>query len=123
NTPSTYSIYIAKLVFEWLLKLGGIEAIEKVNEQKAKLIYDFIDSSSLYVCPVQKRARSKMNVVFLLKDKNLDSKFLDEAEKSGLHGLGGHRLVGGFRASIYNSMPLSGVQKLVSFMKDFESKV
>ncbi|QCO39794.1 3-phosphoserine/phosphohydroxythreonine transaminase [Leptospira interrogans] len=123
NTPSTYSIYIAKLVFEWLLKLGGIEAIEKVNEQKAKLIYDFIDSSSLYVCPVQKRARSKMNVVFLLKDKNLDSKFLDEAEKNGLHGLGGHRLVGGFRASIYNSMPLAGVQKLVSFMKDFESKI
>ncbi|PJZ59320.1 phosphoserine transaminase [Leptospira barantonii] len=122
NTPSTYSIYIAKLVFEWLLKLGGIEAMETVNEQKAKLVYDFIDSSSLYTCPVQKRSRSKMNAVFLLKDKNLDSKFLDEAEKNGLHGLGGHRLVGGFRASIYNSMPLAGVQKLVSFMKEFESK-
>ncbi|MBW0432896.1 3-phosphoserine/phosphohydroxythreonine transaminase [Leptospira yasudae] len=122
NTPSTYSIYIAKLVFEWLVKLGGVETIEKVNEQKAKLIYDFIDSSSLYTCPVQKRSRSKMNAVFLLKDKNLDAKFLDEAEKNGLHGLGGHRLVGGFRASIYNSMPLAGVEKLVSFMKEFESK-
>ncbi|AOP35581.1 3-phosphoserine/phosphohydroxythreonine aminotransferase [Leptospira tipperaryensis] len=122
NTPATYSIYIAKLVFEWLLKLGGVEVIQKVNEQKAQLLYDFIDSSSLYTCPVQKNARSQMNAVFLLKDKNLDAKFLDEAEKNGLHGLGGHRLVGGFRASIYNSMPLAGVQKLISFMKEFESK-
>ncbi|TGK35995.1 3-phosphoserine/phosphohydroxythreonine transaminase [Leptospira gomenensis] len=122
NTPATYSIYIAKLVFEWLDKLGGVSKMEAVNEEKAKLLYDFVDSSSLYVCPVQKKSRSKMNVVFLLKDKKLETKFLDEAEKNGLHGLGGHRLVGGFRASIYNSMPLSGVQKLVSFMKEFESK-
>ncbi len=122
NTPATYSIYIAKLVFEWLLKHGGVEVVQKTNEQKAQLLYDFIDSSSLYTCPVQKNARSKMNAVFLLKDKNLDAKFLDEAEKNGLHGLGGHRLVGGFRASIYNSMPMAGVQKLVSFMKEFESK-
>lgn len=122
NTPATYSIYIAKLVFEWLDKLGGVSKMEAVNEEKAKLLYDFIDSSSLYNAPVEKRSRSRMNAVFLLKDKNLETKFLDEAEKNGLHGLGGHRLVGGFRASIYNSMPLAGVQKLVSFMKEFESK-
>ncbi|MDV6236173.1 3-phosphoserine/phosphohydroxythreonine transaminase [Leptospira ellisii] len=123
NTPATYSIYIAKLVFEWLDKLGGVSKMEAVNEEKAKLLYDFIDSSSLYNAPVEKRSRSRMNAVFLLKDKNLETKFLDEAEKNGLHGLGGHRLVGGFRASIYNSMSLAGVQKLVSFMKEFESKV
>ncbi len=123
NTPPTYSIYIAKLVFEWLKEKGGVEAIEKVNEEKAKLLYDYLDTTSFYQAPVKPSSRSTMNVVFTLHDKNLEKKFLEGAEEKGLHGLEGHRLVGGLRASIYNSMPREGVVALIDYMKEFEKKV
>ncbi|TGK11930.1 3-phosphoserine/phosphohydroxythreonine transaminase [Leptospira fletcheri] len=121
NTPPTYSIYMAKLVFEWLKQKGGVEAIERENEEKAKLLYDYLDSSSLYGAPVKKPYRSTMNAVFTLKDKSLEAKFVERAEERGLHGLEGHRLVGGLRASIYNSMPKEGIAALIEFMKDFEA--
>ncbi|WP_108929902.1 3-phosphoserine/phosphohydroxythreonine transaminase [Leptospira johnsonii] len=123
NTPPTYSIYMAKLVFEWLKDLGGVEKIEKINEEKAKILYDYLDTTSFYNAPVKPNSRSVMNVVFTLQDKNLESKFLAGAEEKGLHGLEGHRLVGGLRASIYNSMPKEGVIALVEYMKEFEKKV
>ncbi|TGN17677.1 3-phosphoserine/phosphohydroxythreonine transaminase [Leptospira idonii] len=120
NTPPTYSIYIAGLVYSWLLERGGLEEMEKQNEKKAALLYDAIDSSSLYNAPVPKPFRSTMNVVFRMKDTKLDEKFLELAEANGLAGLKGYRDMGGFRASIYNAMPLAGVETLVSFMKEFE---
>lgn len=120
NTPPTYSIYMVKLVLEWCVNQGGLESIETANEYKSKLLYDFIDNSKLYTAPVHKDSRSTMNVVIHLKDKNLEKKFLLEAEQDGLVGLAGHRDAGGLRASIYNAMPLSGVQKLISFMHKFE---
>ena len=122
NTPPTYSIYIAGLVFEWCKTMGGIEKIEAINEKKAKLLYDYIDSSNLYFAPISKDSRSIMNVVFHLKDKSLEKKFTDESELNGLYGLVGHRDAGGFRASIYNAMPLRGVEKLLDFLKEFENK-
>jgi phosphoserine aminotransferase len=122
NTPPTYSIYIANLVFEWCKQKGGIQVLEKINEEKANLLYDFIDSSKLYEAPIEKNSRSAMNVVFLLKKLELEKKFLEESEKAGLYGLAGHRDVGGFRASIYNAMPLEGIYKLIEFLKDFENK-
>lgn len=120
NTPPTYSIYMAGLVFEWLIEKGGVEVMEKENEEKAKLLYDTIDSSSLYYAPVPVKNRSAMNVVFRLKDDSLDSKFLEGTEAAGLAGLKGYRDVGGFRASIYNAMPKSGIETLISYMKEFE---
>jgi phosphoserine aminotransferase len=123
NTPPTYSIYMSKLVFEWLKDLGGVEKIEQINEDKAKILYDYLDTTSFYNAPVKPNSRSVMNVVFTLQDKNLESKFLAGAEEKGLHGLEGHRLVGGLRASIYNSMPKEGVIALVEYMKEFEKKV
>jgi len=120
NTPPTFSIYIAKLVFEWLEKKGGLSVMEKENEEKAKLLYDTIDSSSLFVAPVPTKHRSVMNAVFKIKDPSLDTLFLKGAEDSGLCGLKGYRDVGGFRASIYNAMPKSGIETLVSYMKEFE---
>ncbi|PJZ71267.1 phosphoserine transaminase [Leptospira perolatii] len=123
NTPPTYSIYIAKLIFEWIKSKGGVSTFEKLNEEKAKILYDFLDSSSLYVAPVKKADRSLMNVVFTLKDRSLEPKLLSQAEDAGLHGLEGHRTVGGFRASIYNSMPKEGIVALVEFLKEFEKKV
>lgn len=122
NTPPTFSIYIAKLVFEWLKDLGGVDAIEKINEEKAKLLYDYLDTTSFYHAPVKPSSRSVMNVVFTLQDKNLESKFLAGAEERGLQGLEGHRLVGGLRASIYNSMPREGIVALIEYMKEFEKK-
>ncbi|TGL63264.1 3-phosphoserine/phosphohydroxythreonine transaminase [Leptospira sarikeiensis] len=122
NTPPTYSIYMAKLVFEWLKDLGGVEKIEKLNEEKAKVLYDYLDTTSFYNAPVKPNSRSVMNVVFTLHDKNLESQFLAGAEERGLHGLEGHRLVGGLRASIYNSMPKEGILSLVEYMKEFEKK-
>ena len=122
NTPPTYSIYIANLVFEWCKQKGGISLLEKMNEEKAKLLYDYIDSSKLYEAPIEKNSRSTMNVVFLLKNTELEKKFLIESENAGLYGLAGHRDVGGFRASIYNAMPIEGIYKLIEFLKDFENK-
>ena len=123
NTPPTYGIYMAGLVFQWLKKNGGIVAMERTNIAKAKLLYDAIDASnSFYVCPVNRADRSRMNVPFTLKDSSLDGDFLKQADANGLLQLKGHRSVGGMRASIYNAMPLAGVQALVDFMNEFAKK-
>jgi len=122
NTPPTYAIYISGLVFAWLKKLGGLAAMEKINIAKAKLIYDYLDQSEFYQSPVAKADRSRMNVPFRLKSETLDDAFLKEARAANLIELKGHRSVGGMRASIYNAMPIEGVQALVSFMRDFEKK-
>jgi len=121
NTPPTYGIYIAGLVFEWLLEQGGVAAIEKVNIAKANLLYDYIDSTDFYLNNVAISNRSRMNIPFFLKDESLNDAFLKGAEANGLLQLKGHRMVGGMRASIYNAMPIEGVQALVSYMKAFES--
>ncbi len=122
NTPPTFSIYIAGLVFEWCIRMGGLEALEKRNEEKANLIYNYIDTSDYYRAPIHKTSRSTMNVVFLLNNPELEKKFNLDAEKEGLYGLAGHRDVGGLRASLYNAMPMEGVQKLIDFMKYFKDK-
>jgi len=123
NTPPTYAIYMAGLVFQWLKKNGGIGAMERVNIEKANLLYAAIDASNgFYNCPVNKADRSRMNVPFTLKDANLDGDFLKQADARGLLQLKGHRSVGGMRASIYNAMPLEGVQALVDFMSEFAKK-
>ena len=122
NTPATYAMYIAGLVFKWLKQQGGLTAIEKQNIAKAKLLYDFLDASSYFKNPVAKSDRSRMNVPFTLKDAALDDAFLKGAEKLGMVQLKGHRSVGGMRASIYNAMPIAGVQRLVAYMKEFEAK-
>ena len=119
NTPPCYCIYIAKLVFDWILSIGGLEEMKRRNERKASLLYDYLDSQSYYTAPVDKSCRSMMNVVFVTGDQELDSKFASEAAKCGLKNLKGHRSVGGMRASIYNAMPYEGVEKLVAFMKKF----
>jgi phosphoserine aminotransferase len=120
NTPSTYSIYIAGLVFEWIQQQGGLEAMEAHNRRKAALLYDYLDESRFYSNPVAHDARSLMNVPFKLKDAALDGAFLKGAQARGMVQLKGHRSVGGMRASIYNAMPIEGVQALVAYMKDFE---
>jgi phosphoserine aminotransferase len=122
NTPPTYSMYIAGLVFKWLKALGGVPEIERRNIAKAKLLYDFLDTTKFYGNPVAKEDRSRMNVPFTLRDAKLDEPFLKGAAERGMVQLKGHRSVGGMRASIYNAMPLEGVQRLVEFMKDFEQK-
>lgn len=122
NTPNTYGIYMAKLGFEWLKSIGGVKAIEKINIDKAQLVYDFIDQSGLYSAPAEKKYRSRMNITFVTGSEELDDKFVKEAAKQGLVNLKGHRSVGGMRASIYNAMPVEGVQKLVAFMKQFEKE-
>lgn len=122
NTPATYSWYLAGLVFQWLRDQGGVDAISKVNERKAKKLYDFIDSNAFYSNPVAINNRSKMNVPFVLKDDALDKIFLVEAEKAGLLNLAGHRSVGGMRASIYNAVPEEAVDALIAFMADFAEK-
>jgi phosphoserine aminotransferase len=121
NTPPTYAVYMAMLVFDWLKELGGVSAMQKINEEKAAILYNFIDNSKLFKSPVEKKFRSMMNIPFKTGSDDLDSKFLKEASKSGLVQLKGHRLVGGMRASIYNAMPAQGVQTLVDFMKKFEA--
>lgn len=121
NTPPCYSIYMAKLVFEWLKDLGGIEAIEAINRKKAALLYDFIDGSNNFSAPVSGKDRSLMNVPFVLPSEELNAKFLKEAKEEGFVNLKGHRSVGGMRASIYNAMPTDGVKALVDFMKKFEN--
>jgi phosphoserine aminotransferase len=120
NTPPTYSIYIAGLVFEWLLAQGGVPAIEQQNIEKAALLYDYIDSTDFYSNKVALNNRSRMNIPFFLADESLNDAFLKGAEASGLLQLKGHRAVGGMRASIYNAMPIAGVQALVSYMQAFE---
>ncbi len=119
NTPPCYCIYIAKLVYEWIESLGGLEKMKEMNEKKAKVLYDYLDSQDYYIAPVQKESRSLMNVTFVTGDADLDKKFASEAAKAGLKNLKGHRSVGGMRASIYNAMPYDGVVKLVEFMKKF----
>jgi len=119
NTPPCYCIYVAKLVYEWILGLGGLEEMKKLNEKKANLLYDYLDSQDYYIAPVEKESRSMMNVTFVTGDADLDKKFAKEAEAQGLKNLKGHRSVGGMRASIYNAMPYEGVEALVAFMKKF----
>ncbi len=120
NTPPCYNIYVCGLVFEWLKKMGGLEAMKERNEEKAAILYEFLDSSSLFKGTVDREFRSLMNVPFITGDKDLDAEFIKAAEAEGLVSLKGHRSVGGMRASIYNAMPKEGVVKLVEFMKDFE---
>ena len=124
NTPSTISIYITNLVMDWILNQGGLEAVEQKNNEKAKALYDYIDSTEFYYGLVEEKDRSKMNVVFRIKNNDLDleGRFLEQATSAGFIGLKGHRSLGGLRASIYNAMPLDGVQALVRFMQDFEQK-
>jgi phosphoserine aminotransferase len=122
NTPATYAMYVAGLVFKWMKQSGGLKEIERRNAQKAKLLYDFLDASKFFRNPVAKEDRSRMNVPFTLKDEKLDPVFLKGAEERGMVQLKGHRSVGGMRASIYNAMPLEGVQSLVTYMKEFEAR-
>lgn len=122
NTPPAYGIYICGKVFKWLKKQGGLSAMKEYNEKKAKVLYDFLDESKLFKGTVRKEDRSLMNVPFVTGDADLDAKFVAEAKAAGFENLKGHRTVGGMRASIYNAMPIEGVEKLVEFMKDFEAK-
>ena len=120
NTPPCFAIYMAGLNFQWIKKKGGVPALQKHNEEKAARLYDHIDNSKMFSCPVAVEDRSLMNVVFVTGDKDLDKKFVAEAKEQGLVNLGGHRTVGGMRASIYNAMPDEGIDKLIDFMKKFE---
>lgn len=120
NTPATYGIYMAGLVFKWLKAKGGLAAMEKINIAKSALLYDYLDASDFYHSPIAVENRSRMNIPFTLKDASLDEAFLKQAQQNGLLQLKGHKLVGGMRASLYNAMPIEGVQVLISFMKQFE---
>ena len=122
NTPPCYPIYVAKLVYEWLLSIGGLEEMKKRNERKAALLYGYLDSQDYYVAPVRKDSRSMMNVTFVTGNADLDKKFAAEATAAGLKNLKGHRSVGGMRASIYNAMPEEGVVRLIEFMKQFAAE-
>ena len=122
NTPPAYGIYICGKVFQWIKDQGGLEAMKERNEKKASILYDYLDESKLFKGTVQKEYRSLMNVPFVTGDDALDAKFIKEATERGFVNLKGHRTVGGMRASIYNAMPMEGVQKLVEFMKEFEQK-
>ena len=122
NTPPAYGIYICGKVFKWLKKQGGLEAIKERNEKKAKILYDYLDESKLFKGTVVPKDRSLMNVPFITGNKELDAKFVKEAKEAGFENLKGHRSVGGMRASIYNAMPVEGVEKLVEFMKAFEKE-
>jgi phosphoserine aminotransferase len=122
NTPPTYAVYIAGLVFKWLKRQGGIAAIEQQNLAKSRLLYEFLDQSSLFRSPVRKQDRSRMNIPFTLREPALDGAFLKGAEERGMVQLKGHRSVGGMRASLYNAMPIEGVQRLVAYMSEFEAK-
>lgn len=122
NTPPCYGIYICGKVFKWIKKMGGLEAMKAHNEKKAAILYDFLDQSKLFKGTVEKKDRSLMNVPFVTGDADLDAKFVKEAKAAGFENLKGHRTVGGMRASIYNAMPIEGVEKLVEFMKEFEAE-
>ena len=122
NTPPTYGIYIMKLVLEWIKEQGGVAAIQKINEKKAKILYDYLDSSAMFRGTVVPEDRSLMNIPFVTDDEDLNAKFIKEAKEAGFVNLKGHRSVGGMRASIYNAMPVEGVEALVAFMKKFEEE-
>lgn len=122
NTPPAYGIYICGKVFKWLLKNGGLEEMKKINEKKAKILYDYLDQSKLFRGTVRKEDRSLMNIPFVTGNEEMDAKFVKEAAAAGFVSLKGHRTVGGMRASLYNAMPIEGVEKLVAFMKEFEEK-
>ena len=122
NTPPCYAIYVAGLVYKWILGLGGLEAMKKINQEKAAILYDYLDSSELFKPGADKDYRSMMNVTFVTGDEDLDKKFCKEADAAGFKNLKGHRSVGGMRASIYNAMPIEGVKALVEFMKKFEAE-
>lgn len=122
NTPPCYTIYICGKVFKWLKAQGGLEGIQKLNEEKAAVLYDYLDSTDFYIAPVRKEDRSLMNVPFILKDDSLNEEFIAGAKAVGIENIKGHRDVGGMRASIYNAMPKAGVEALVAYMKDFASK-
>ncbi len=122
NTPPCYSIYMCKLVLEWIKSIGGLEVMKERNEKKAAILYDFLDSSEMFRGTVEKKDRSLMNVPFVTGDAELDAKFVAEAKAAGFENLKGHRTVGGMRASIYNAMPIEGVEALVEFMKKFEKE-
>ena len=122
NTPPAYGIYICGKVFKWLKKMGGLEAMKERNEKKEKILYDYLDESKLFKGTVRKEDRSLMNVPFITGNEELDAKFVKEAKEAGFENLKGHRTVGGMRASIYNAMPIEGVEKLVEFMKKFEAE-
>ena len=123
NTPPTYAIYICGLVLQWLEEeIGGLDQMKTINEKKAALLYETLDQSKLFKAPVAKEDRSMMNITFVTGDAELDKKFVKEAEAAGLVNLKGHRSVGGMRASIYNAMPIEGVEKLTAFMRQFESE-
>jgi phosphoserine aminotransferase len=122
NTPPTYGIYMAKLVFEWLKELGGLKEMERINHEKAQILYDFLEQSTMFGSPVRKDSRSIMNIPFVSPSAELDAMFVKEAKAVGLETLKGHRSVGGMRASLYNGMPVEGVKELVAFMKEFENK-
>ncbi len=119
NTPPCWPIYIAKMVYEWILDMGGLDAMKAYNERKCAVLYDYLDSQDYYTAPVQKEFRSMMNVTFVTGNPDLDKKFAKEAGEAGLKNVKGHRSVGGMRASIYNAMPIEGVEALVKFMKEF----
>ena len=122
NTPNCYCIFICGKVFKWLKKMGGLQAMKERNEEKARILYDYLDQSKLFRGTVEPASRSLMNVPFVTGDKEMDAKFVKEAKEAGLENLKGHRSVGGMRASIYNAMPVEGVQALVAFMKKFEEE-
>ncbi len=122
NTPNCFSIYMCGKVFKWLKANGGLEAMKAKNEAKAKILYDYLETSKLFNCPTEKESRSIMNVVFRTGNEELDAKFVSEAKKAGIESIKGHRSVGGMRASIYNAMPYEGVECLVNFMKKFEEE-
>ena len=122
NTPNCFGIYVAGLTFEWIKKQGGVSAMEKINIEKAGMLYDFLDNSKLFKGTAKAKDRSRMNVTFVTGDADLDAAFVKEAAAKGLVNLKGHRIVGGMRASIYNAMPIDGVKQLVAFMKEFEAK-
>lgn len=122
NTPPTYGIYICGKVFKWLKQRGGLQAMKEYNERKAKILYDYLDESQMFTGTVEKKDRSLMNVPFVTGNPELDAKFIKEAKENGMDNLKGYRTVGGMRASIYNAMPMEGVQTLVDFMRDFEKK-
>jgi phosphoserine aminotransferase len=119
NTPPCYTIYMAKLVYEWILGMGGLDVMKEKNVKKAAVLYDYLDSQDYYIAPVKKDFRSMMNVTFVTGDADLDKKFAKEACEAGLKNLKGHRSVGGMRASIYNAMPYEGIEALIAFMKKF----
>ena len=122
NTPNCFAIYVAGEVFKHIKSIGGVSAMHDLDVEKAKKLYDYIDASSLYKCPVREQDRSLMNVVFVTGDEDLDKKFVAEGKAKGLHNLNGHRSIGGMRASIYNAMPMEGVDTLIEFMKQFEAE-